>query len=331
MSSSDIFVGIDLSKSELEIGLLPQTRTWKLSNDEWGLTQLVKRLAALRPRLVAVEATGERTVQVLLEEAGLSVRVVSFPQMRNFLNSLGVLAKTDAIDALVLARYAQSLWPEARRGKDKETKELEALLIRRHQLAEMLTTEKDRLGNAIKRVRGDIEAHVSWLEKCLKQIDNDTNGFIKSMPIWGRKQKVIQIVPGAGPNWATMLLTLLPQLEKLHRRRITPLAGLAPFNLDSDKIRGRRYIQEGRTVVTAMMYITALVSTRSISIMEPFYHCLTAAGEKPKVVISACMGKLLNVLNSMIRKGDTWDHLRVTRAYMCEIDRKNCGEHSCSP
>lgn len=313
MSASDIFVGIDLSKSGLEIGLLPQSRTWKSSNNEWGLTELVKHLAALRPRLVVMEATGEyRPVQIVLEEAGLSVRAVSIHQTRDFLNALGVLAKTDAIDAMVLARYAQSVWPEAPLGKDKETKQLEAILMRRCQLAKMLTTERNRLATAIKPVRRDIETHISWLEKSLKQIDKDTNGFIKNMPIWGQKQKVIQIVPGSGPIWATMLLALLPQLGRLNRRRITELVGLTSFNLDSDKFKGRRYIWEGRAVARLMMHIATLVPIQGINIIRPFYRRPTTAWDKTTVAITVYMGKLLTILNTMICKGDTRDPLRAT-------------------
>lgn len=203
MSTSDVFVGIDLSKSVLEVGVLPRLRTWKLSYDEWGLTELVKRLAALRPRLVVVEGKGKMAppVQNLLIEAGLSVSVVTPGQMRDFVSGLGGLKMTRGTHALVLAQYGQTAALDAPCEGDKEAKELEAILVRRCQLVEMLTTEKDRLGTGVERVRGDIRAHIRWLKKCLNEIDKDTNGIIKSMPIWGQMKKVIQVVPGAGPIW----------------------------------------------------------------------------------------------------------------------------------
>lgn len=219
MYASDVFIGIDPSGYELAIAALPQNQIWKASHGEWGLTELVKRLAALRPRVVVIESTRgmERPVQSLLEEAGLSVHIVSSAQIRNFLNRQG-FAKTDAERAVVLARYGQSVAPQIRREKDRGSTELESLLTRRCQLLEMLTTEKDRVRTQSKRVRGDVEAHISWLEKCLRLIDKDTSGLVKKMPIWSQQKRPIQIVPGAGPNWIISLLALLPQVAILNLR-----------------------------------------------------------------------------------------------------------------
>jgi transposase len=313
MDSSEIFVGIDVSKSELEVGVLPASRTWKIGNDEKGITDLVQQLVEVRPALVLMEATGglERLVQSVLEEAGLPVRVVNPRQARDFAKALGILAKTDGIDALVLARYAQTLKPEPRRGKDKETRELEALFMRRRQLVDMLTAEKNRLKTAPKRVRGDIESHIAWLEKCLKDIDKDTRAFIKSMPVWREKDEIIRSVPGGGPVLATTLLALLPELGTLNRRQIAALVGLAPFNRDSGTFRGKRCIWGGRALVRSVLYMATLSATRCNEIIRGFYQRLIEAGKNRKLALTACMRKLLTILNTMVRNGGTWDPKRT--------------------
>lgn len=309
MDSSEVFVGIDISKSELEVGVLPEARTWKVSNDERGITELAVRLTALGPRLVIMEATGglERLVQSVLDEAGLPVRVVNPRQSRDFAKALGVLAKTDAIDALVLARYGESLKPEPRPSKDRETRELEALLVRRRQLVQMLVAEKNHLNSAPKSIRSSIETNIAWLRKCLKEIEKDTERFIKAMPIWREKDKIIQSVPGAGPGLARTLLALLPELGKLSRRQIAALVGLAPFNRDSGAFKGRRSIWGGRCWVRCMLYMPTLAAIRWNPIIGSFYRRLIEAGKLKKVAITACMRKLLTILNTMVRDATRWN------------------------
>jgi transposase len=309
MGSSEIFVGIDISKSELEVGVLPEGQTWKVSNDEKGITKLAKRLTELGPRLVLMEATGglERFLQHVLEDAGLSVRVVNPRQSRDFAKALGVLAKTDAIDALVLARYGESIKPEPRSSKDEQTRELEALLARRRQLVQMLVAEKNRLSSAPKSIRPGIEAHIAWLKKCLNEIEKETNGFIKSMPIWREKDKIIQSVPGAGPVLAAALLALLPELGRLNRRQIAALVGLAPFNRDSGTLRGRRCIWGGRSWVRRILYMGSVAAIRCNPVLKAFYQRLIEAGKQRKVAITACMRKLLTILNTMVRESTMWN------------------------
>jgi transposase len=309
MDSAEIFVGIDISKSELEVGVLPEAQTWKVSNDERGITELAVRLTGLEPRLVIMEATGglERLVQSVLEEAGLPVRVVNPRQSRNFANALGVLAKTDAIDAFVLARYGESLKPEPRPSKDKETRELEALLVRRRQLVKILVAEKNHLRTAPKSIRPSIEANIAWLGKCLKEIEKDTTRFIKAMPVWREKDKIIRSMSGAGPGLARTLLALLPELGTLNRKQIAALVGLAPFNRDSGAFKGKRSIWGGRSWVRCMLYMPTLAAIRWNPIIRSFYHRLLEAGKLKKVAIAACMRKLLTILNSMVRDGTRWN------------------------
>jgi len=314
MNRSEVFVGIDISELELEIGILPQSQTWKSPNDETGMSELIKRLAELGPELVVMEATGglERAVHSILEEAGLPVRVVNPRQVRDFAKALGILAKTDAIDALVLAKYAQSVKPEPRPAKDKQTRELEALLKRHCQLVEMLTQEKNRLRTTAKPVRGNLEAHITVLKKYLKEVDKDTRSFIKRMPIWRDKDKIIQSAQGAGPVLSATMLSSVPELGALNRRKIAALIGVAPFNCDSGKFKGRRRCWGGRAGVRSILYMATLAAIRCNVIIRPFYQRLIAAGKDKKVAITACMRKFLTILNTMVRNGAKWNPVRAT-------------------
>ncbi|MEW6533724.1 MAG: IS110 family transposase [Thermodesulfobacteriota bacterium] len=311
MSSSEAFVGVDISKVELEVGVHPQARTWKVANNDAGITELAMKLVELQPRLVIMEATGglERPVQVVLEEAGLPVRVVNPRQSRDFAKALGLLAKTDAIDALMLARYGESVKPEPRPSKDKETRELEALLVRGRQLVHMLAAEKNRLSCAVKSIRPSIEANIAWLKKCLKEIEKETNRFIKNMPIWREKDKIIRSAPGAGPVLSSTLLALLPELGKLNRRQIAALVGVAPFNRDSGTMRGRRCIWGGRAWVRRILYMGTVAAIRWNPLIRAFYQRLIGAGKQKKVAITACMRKFLIALNTMVRDRTMWKPL----------------------
>lgn len=206
MSRSNIFVGIRPCKSALEIGLLPEDRSWKSSNDAQALIELLKHLAAVSPALVIVVATAmmEGPLESLLEEAGLPVRVVPPRKVRTYAKAAGALPKCGAIDALVVARYAQSMGFGSCRTKGKQTGELEALLMRRCQLLEMLAVEQDRLRSAVNGVRREIEAHISWLQKCLRKVDKNTGSLVTSMFRVRKRKRAMQIVPGAGPIWAVM-------------------------------------------------------------------------------------------------------------------------------
>lgn len=305
----DFVVGIDISKDKLDIGVVPTSEKWSLPNEVDGLAELACKLSELSPKLVVMEATGglERPVRAVLEQAGLACAVVNPRQVRDFAKSMGILAKTDSLDALVLARFGEKVEPEARPGKDKETLELEAIVTRRRQLIGMLTAEKNRLGQeASAGMRKNIREHISWIEKCLKDLEKDMGKRIKQMPEWQERAKIICSVPGIGPVTMCTLLALFPELGKLTGRQIAALAGLAPFNRDSGKFRGQRRIWGGRAPVRSALYMAALSAIRWNRVIKGFYTRLMEAGKKPKVAITACMRKLLIILNSMVRSGNMW-------------------------
>jgi len=305
----DFVVGIDISKDKLDIGIIPTSENWSIPNDVDGLTELAFRLSDLSPKLVVMEATGgfERPVRAVLEQAGLPCAVVNPRQVRDFAKSKNILAKTDSLDAFVLASFGEKMEPKARPGKDKETQELEAIVTRRRQLIGILTGEKNRLGQvASEKMRTNIQEHISWIEKCLKDLEKDMRKRIKQMPEWREKAKIICSVPGIGPVTMCTMLALFPELGKLNRKQIASLAGLAPFNRDSGKFRGQRRIWGGRAPVRSVLYMATLSAIRWNRVIKAFYTRLKEAGKKPKVAITACMRKLLIILNSMVRSGNMW-------------------------
>ena len=305
----DLIVGIDISKDRLDIGIVPTSEKWNVPNEVDGLAELAWRLSDLSPKLVVMEATGglERPVRAVLEQAGLRCAVVNPRQVRDFAKAMGILAKTDAIDALVLAAFGEKVEPEARPGKDQDTQELEAILTRRRQLVGILTGEKNRLKQVSSaRVRTNIQEHIAWIEKCLKDLDKEMKTRIKDMPEWREKGKIIQSVPGVGPVTMRTLLALLPELGKLSRKEIAALTGLAPFNRDSGKFKGQRHIWGGRKAVRSVLYMAAVTAIRWNSVLKTFYDRLIEAGKKKKVAITACMRKLVIILNSMVRSATMW-------------------------
>jgi transposase len=305
----DLVVGIDISKDRLDIGVVPTSEKWSTTNDVDGLAELSCRLSDLPAKLVVMEATGglERPVQAVLEQAGLRCAVVNPRQVRDFAKSMGILAKTDSLDALVLASFGAKVEPEARPGKAPDTQELEAILTRRRQLVGILTGEKNRLKQARSAsVRNNIQEHIEWIEKCIKDLDKDMRMRIKDMPEWQEKGKIIQSVPGVGPVTMCALLALLPELGRLTRRQIAALVGVAPFNRDSGKLKGQRRIWGGRAALRSVLYMAALAAIQWNSVIKAFYNRLIEAGKKPKVAITACIRKLVIILNSMMRSKTIW-------------------------
>lgn len=302
------FVGIDVSKATLDVAVLPEERRWQVDREEAGIASLVETLRALAPRLVVLEATGglEAPVTAALATAGLPVVVVNPRQARDFAKATGTLAKTDTLDARLLARLGETLKPTARPLKDEETQALEALLTRRRQIVEMLTMEKNRLHTASKPVRRDITAHIDWLSKRLKDVDGDLKTAIDASDFWRVKDEIIRSVPGAGRVLSVTLLASLPELGTLNRRQIAALAGVAPFNCDSGTMRGSRHIWGGRATVRTALYMATLAAIRCNPAIRAFHARLRAAGKKPKVAITACMRKLLTILNSMLRTNTPW-------------------------
>lgn len=308
MNVEECFVGIDVSKSELEVGVVPPAAGWRVPNDEAGRRALSLRVRELNPTLIVLEATGGYEAQTVIElaAAGLPVVVVNPRQVRDFAKACGQLAKTDRIDAQLLAVFGQRLRPEVRPLKDEQSRELDALFMRRRQIVDMLTMEKNRLAAARKRVRKDIQAHITWLEKRLDDVDGELRTFIRTTPVWREKDAVLQSVPGIGPVAAVALLAQLPELGTLDRRRISALVGVAPLNNDSGSHRGTRRIWGGRATVRTVLYMATLAAIRCNPAIKAFHARLKSAGKKPKVAIVACMRKLLTILNTMIKTMTPW-------------------------
>lgn len=309
MSETLKFIGIDVSKARLDVSLRPGGEAWSVTNDEEGIGSLLERLKAESPSMVVLEATGglEAAVAGALSLSGLPVAVVNPRQVRDFARATGRLAKTDAIDAAVLAHFAEAVRPEPRPLPDDNARELEALVTRRRQIIEMLTAEKNRLAMpGSKAVERELREHIEWLKKRIRDLDRDIHKAVRASPIWREKDDLLRSVPGVGQVLATTLIAELPELGTLNRRQIAALVGVAPLNRDSGKMRGHRGIWGGRSAVRATLYMCALVGTRHNPILRAFYARLVAAGKPKKVALTACMRKLLTTLNAMLRNGTSW-------------------------
>lgn len=306
----ELFVGIDVSKAVLDIGVAPGGDAFSVPNTVDGVQELVKRLKELAPRLVVLEATGglERRAVAALAGASLPVVAVNPRQVRDFAKATGQLAKTDAIDAAILALFAERIRPEVRPLRDEQAQELEALVIRRRQVVDMITAEKNRLAAAppSKRVRTAIGKTIKWLQKQLEETDNDLDGAVRGSPAWREKDDLLQSVKGVGKVLSRTLLSSVPELGTLGKKQIAALVGVAPLNQDSGKTRGRRVIWGGRAQVRSVLYMAALTATRCNPTIRAFHARLIAAGKLRKVALVACMRKLLIILNAMVRNGTRW-------------------------
>jgi transposase len=305
---SNLYVGIDVSKNTLDIDTYPTSHPARFSNNEEGHMSLVAAVAALCPRIVVLEATGGLEVGVAsaLATALLPVVVINPRQARDFARALGILAKTDQVDAKVLARFAEAIKPEFRQLKSSETVELEAVLTRRRQLVEMLTAEQNRRMRAQGAVIKDIDEHIAWLKQRIKGADTNLLDAIKRSPVWQAKANLMLSVPGVGQVTTATMLAELPELGQLNRREICALVGICPFNRDSGAYRGRRSIWGGRASVRATLYMAALVSIRHNPVIKAFYLKLVSEGKLKKVAIVACMRKLLVTLNAIIHDHSMW-------------------------
>ena len=266
------------------------------------------QLVPLEPCGVVLEATGgyEMLVAGELELAGLPVSLVNPRQVRSFARATGRLAKTDAIDAQVLAQFAEAIKPPVRPLPDQETRELRALVDRRRQLLGMVTSERNRLRNASRRVRPLIQEHIQWLKQQVDDLDKDISELIRSSPVWRAQEDLLCSVPGVGPVLSSTLLTHLPELGSLNRGQVAALVGVAPLNRDSGAFRGKRSIWGGRAAVRSALYMAALVATRHNPVIKAFYQRLRAAGKAKKVALTACMRKLLLILNCMLLRRTRW-------------------------
>jgi transposase len=302
------YVGIDVSKAHLDIAVRPTNECWQENNDIQGIGSLVEKLIRLRPTLIVLEATGgyEMPGACALGAAGLPVAVINPRQARDFAKSLGRLAKTDKIDALMLARFGESVRPEPRNLPDEQALQLQALLVRRRQLIEMLVAEKNRMHTTHRTVRPHLQEHIDWLEKELSEIDHDLQDQLRQSPIWREKEDLLRSVPGIGPVTSITLLAELPELGQLNRKQIAALVGVAPFNCDSGKMRGKRAIWGGRACVRNALYMATLSASRFNPIIRTHFQHLINQGKPAKVALVACMRKLLTILNAMIHVMKAW-------------------------
>jgi transposase len=302
-------VGIDVSKERLDVCSLPDGGTFSVANDRAGIDELIARLLeGVRPELVVLEATGkyERPAAVAVAAAGIAVAVVNPRQARDFAKAAGRLAKTDRIDAQVLARFAGAVGPRPSVLPDEEARVLQDILLRRRQLLEMMVAEKNRLQMASEAVARRIAAHVRWLEKEFSRVDRELDEAVRESETWRANEELLRSVPGVGPVLARTLLAELPELGTLPRRRLCALVGVAPFNRDSGTFRGKRQVWGGRAPVRAALYMGALVATRHNPLIREFYERLLAAGKPKKVALVACMRKLLSILNAVMRDRVPW-------------------------
>jgi transposase len=308
MSDVPCFVGIDVAKAQLDIAVRPSGERWAVPNDADGVVTLVERLQALHPTLIVLEATGglERIATAALATAGLPVVIVNPRQARDFARATGQWAKTDALDARALAHFADVIRPTPRPLPDTQTLELRALLSRRQQLIGMRTAEQNRLAGTSERLTQDIEAHIAWLNARIATLDADLETRLRASPLWRENDDLLQSVPGIGPVCARTLLLELPELGTLTRQQIAALVGVAPLNCDSGTLRGRRTIWGGRAHVRTVLYMGTLVATRFNPQIKVFYQRLLAAGKRKKVALTACMHKLLTILNAMLKHRTSW-------------------------
>ncbi|MDO8670906.1 MAG: IS110 family transposase [Dehalococcoidia bacterium] len=306
--AKEAFVGIDVSQSSLDVAEHPGGKQWHYANDDAGIKKVVDLLIGLAPARIVLEATGGMEVPIVgeLVAAGLPVVVVNPRQIRDFAKATGTLAKTDALDARIIAHFAAAIKPAVRPLPDQQSQEFSAIMARRRQILEMLVMEKNRLRAARRTVRGRIEAHITWLEGELTDTTHDLERSIRESPVWREKDDLLRSIPGIGPVTSCTLIAGLPELGKLNRKQIAVLVGVAPLNRDSGTLRGKRTIWGGRAQVRSGLYMAALVSTRHNPVIRTLYQRLCKAGKPKKVAIVACMHKLLTILNAMVKNNTHW-------------------------
>jgi transposase len=305
-----VFAGVDVSKATLEVSLTNQKEIKIFPNGESGIKQIVKYLKEQELSAVVMESTGglEKLLAASLAAEGFPTVVVNPRRIRDYAKSRGQLAKTDAIDAGIIAGFAKDIRPEVRPLADELTQEIKALLVRRQQLQEMITAENNRLWSANLPVLASIQEHLNWLKQELKDMDQGLEDKIKGSPIWKEQDDLLKSVPGVGPVLSYTLLSILPELGRLNGKQIAALAGVAPFNKDSGKYRGKRITQGGRAIVRSTLYMATLVATRFNPVIKTYYQHLLEKGKEKKVALTACMRKLLVILNAMLRDHRPWQY-----------------------
>lgn len=304
------FVGIDVSKSTLDVRIEPAVETMHVAYDEAGIRQVVCRLKELNPTLIVIEATGGLEVRIATALAGerLPVAVVNPRQARDFAKATGQLAKTDQVDATVLAAFAKAIRPQARPLKDEDTRALNDMVGRRRQLIDMRVQETLRLGTAAsKPLQKSLDKHIAWLDKQITEIDKDLSKRLRGSDVWRAKDNLLRCIPGVGVVTTLTMLAKCPELGNLNRREIAALTGVAPLANDSGKHRGKRFVWGGRADVRAVLYMATVSAIRCNDTIRAFAERLKKAGKPPKVVIVACMRKLLTIMNSMLKNNTPWN------------------------
>lgn len=303
MNRESTFIGIDVAKTRPDVAIRPTGRQWQVAYTEKGIQGLVDRFADLHPTPVLLEASGglELPMVTALAAAGLPVVVVNPRPVRDFAKATGKPAKTDALDAQVLAYFAEAVRPTPRSLPDTETQALTALVARRNQVMSMPVAEKNRLYASRPPVHRRIRTHIARLEQELDEMDRGLKETLHNSPVWREKENLLRTAPGVGPQLTISLLAYLPELGTLNRKSIAALAGVAPFNRDSGTLRGKRAVWGGRSRIRASLYMGALVATRHNPVISTFYQRLSAAGKPKKLALTACMRKLLIILNAMLK------------------------------
>lgn len=309
-SSPEVFIGIDVHKDTLEVCIDGREEQWECPNDGAGIEALLTTLAALLPTLIVVEASGGYERRLVAEgfAAGLPVVVVNPTRVRRLAEALGIIAKTDAIDARVIARFAAIVRPAVREPQSAEQQHLNALVTRRRQLVGMRTAERNRLSTCPELMRTDIEEHLAWLESRIEQLEDEINDMLTNNPSWRELTALVSSVPGIGEVTAATLVAELPELGTISRQKIAALAGLAPYNRDSGPRKRRRRIFGGRASVRRVLYMAALSASQHNPVIRRFYLRLLDNGKEEKVALTACMRKLLVIVNAMVRKQEPWSY-----------------------
>ncbi len=300
---SAVYVGVDVSKTQLDVAMGQDGEYWQAGNDAAGIGRTLQRLQALQPALIIVKSTGGLETALITElfAAGLPFALVHPARVRDFARSIGLLAKTDKLDARLLARFGEAVKPPASQLPGEAEQELNAWMVRRRQLLDMLVDEKNHLASTCLSLRPKVEEHLTWLEKEVADLDRQIEDQIHQIPHFQEKEALLRSAKGVGPVLCAKLLSGLPELGQLDRKKIAALVGVAPFNDDSGRRRGKRRIKGGRADVRKVLYMATLAATRSNVLIKPFYQRLLQQGKLKKVALVACMRKFLTILNAMIR------------------------------
>jgi transposase len=304
-----VFVGIDVSKDKLDVAMRPSEERFAVTNDDAGIAELITRLRPSRCERVVLEATGgyERLATAMLNDAGLPVVVVNPANVRSFARAVGQPAKTDRLDAALIARFAEAVRLELRPIPDAAAQELKDLLARRRQLVEMIATERNRQAAGVaRRIREEIRLHIHFLVKQLKQLDTDLDEHVHQSPAWRAKEDLLRSMKAVGPVLSRSIIAMLPELGRLSNKQIAALVGVAPYSRDSGTMRGRRMIWGGRAALRSVLYMATVAALRCNPQIKRFYDRLKQAGKPPKVALTACMRKMLTILNAIVRTGQPW-------------------------